>query len=224
MICFLWCFSISVGLMKTKCLTEILPQVDNGSETNNLNNSGDILIVRWEWLGWWKENHFVMQLRLLQSLKVHLDSLYQGLWQAPELSCSKACSFESWHTVFGEVWHHSGLVFPFLSSSFSLSHTQPVCLCFISTRPAENELRERHGGSWQGIYSWPAFVIYSLTDKETCQRMASICNLSRQIPSWFGWSWKKFNLHKVILGSGFWMSPNPVWLPFQQKKLRIFHI
>lgn len=78
---------------------------------------------------------------------------------------------------------------------FPSSYT--ICLSLLYFYQAgENELRGRHGESWQGIYSWPAFVIYSLTDKETCQRMASICNLYRQIPSWFGWSWKKFNLQK----------------------------
>lgn len=149
----------------------------------------------------------------------------QGSPRSQRCQLSKGHSSEAWHAVFGEVWYHSGLVFQFLSSFFLFSYT--ACLSLLHFyHVGENELRERKRGNRQGIYCWPAVLIYSLTDKEACQRMARICNLSKQIPSRFGWSWKKkLTFTKVILGSGFWMSASPMWLSSPlKKKLRIFHI
>lgn len=149
----------------------------------------------------------------------------QGSPRSQRCQLSKGHSSEAWHAVFGEVWHHSGLVFQFLSSFFLFSYT--ACLSLLHFyHVGENELRERKRGNRQGIYCWPAVLIYSLTDKEACQRMARICNLSKQIPSRFGWSWKKkINLHKSYTWIWFLnVSQSYVVIFPPQKKLRIFHI
>lgn len=96
------------------------------------------------------------------------NSLFQRPSQEPTLSAFLTDgSLEFWHTIFGVDWHHSGLAFQFLSNSFSLPHTQSVCVSFISIKLEKTNWGWRRGKNWQGIHSWPAFVTYSLTDKET---------------------------------------------------------